>query len=152
WRSGAVSGDANDSELWSRRVPFTVAPDHSVSLDPTHVESPIVRVEAHRVGDQSAFRILGTNLWPNGGLVAAWTDQGHSFLSSAGGRDVALQFWPDLPEPPPQPKQYPVSADGKYYYVNLLRRNYFPPVIASTTFANGAAQVGANAPPFIFDG
>jgi len=26
---------------------------------------------------------------------------------------------------------YPLSADGKYYVVNLLRRNYFPPTALS---------------------
>jgi hypothetical protein len=46
---------------------------------------------------------------------------------------------------------YPVSADGKFYYVNLLRRNYYSPV-ASATFANDATQTGANAPPAVFDG
>ena len=151
WRSGAVPGDAKDSELWSRRIPFTVGADHSVIVDPTHVELPLVRVDAQRAGDQSAFRVLSTNLWPSGGLVAAWTDQGRSFHSAAGAPDVAVQFLPGLVEPPPPVTTYPVSADGKYYYVNLLRRNFLPPTV-SATFANDAVQIGANAPPAAFDG
>lgn len=151
WRSGAVPGDAKDSELWSRRMPFTVALDHSVTVDPSHVEQPLVRAVAQRAGDQSAFRLLSTNLWPSGGLVAAWNDQGRSFHSFAGLPDVAVQFLPDVSEPAPPVTPYPVSADGKYYYVNLLRRNYAPPT-ASATFANDAAQYLSNLPELVFDG
>lgn len=97
WRSGALPGDAKDSELWSRRIPFTATPD-SVTVDLTHTEFPLVRVDAQRAGDQSAFRVLATNLWPSGGLVAAWTDHGRSFHDAAGAPDVALQFSPDLVE------------------------------------------------------
>jgi cysteine-rich repeat protein len=151
WRSGALPGDAKVTELWSRRVPFTVAPDRSVTIDPSHVEVPLIRTSAQRVGDQSAFRLLNTNLWPSGGLVAAWTDQGRSFGNVSGAPDVAVQFLPNLPELPSGPRPYPLSADGKYYNVNLLRRNFFPPTV-SATFANGFSQLGLNAPPFIFDG
>jgi cysteine-rich repeat protein len=151
WRSGAAPGDAKNSELWSRRMPFTIAPDHSLTVDPSHVEQPLVRTDAQRAGDQSVFRLLSTNLWPSGGLVAAWNDHGRSFHNLAGVPDVAVQFLPDLSEPAPPVTPYPVSADGKYYYVNLLRRNYAPPT-ASATFANDAAQYFTYVPEGVFDG
>jgi len=47
---------------------------------------------------------------------------------------------------------YPLSADGKYYVVNILRRNYFPPT-ASATYLNGATQFRDGGPPAaVFDG
>jgi hypothetical protein len=95
--------------------------------------------------------LLSTNLWPSGGLVAAWNDHGRSFHNLAGVPDVAVQFLPDLPEPAPPVTPYPVSADGKYYYVNLLRRNYAPPT-ASATLANDAAIYLGFGPQFVFDG
>jgi cysteine-rich repeat protein len=151
WRSGAALGDAKGSELWSRRIPFTVAPDHSVSVDPSHLEVPIVRTDAQRVGDQASFRVLGTNLWPNGGLVAAWDDQGKSF-HPAGAPDVAVEFMPEPPELPPAVTTYPLSPNGKYYVVNVMKRNYPPPTV-NATYANDARIWAGQFPPEgIFDG
>jgi hypothetical protein len=48
--------------------------------------------------------------------------------------------------PVQSPSSYSVSADGKYYNVNLLFRNFLPPT-ANATFSNGVAQLGAAAPP-----
>src|SRR6185369_5279351 len=150
WRSGAVLGDPKDSELWSRRIPFTVSAD-SLTVDPSHIEVPLVRTEAHRVGDQSTFRVLGTNLWPSGGLVAAWTDHGRSF-HSAGAPDVAVEFLPEPPELPPAVTTYPLSPNGKYYLVNVLKRNYPGPTV-NATYANGARIWAGQFPPeCIWDG
>src|SRR6478736_5558832 len=136
WRAKARPGDHLGSELWSRRVPFTVTGD-TVTLDPSHLEMPLIQTDAQREGDQGAFRMVATTLWPGGGLVAAWTDLGRS-LQKAGSSDVAMEFLPDLPELPPAVTTYPLSADGKYYVVNLLRRSYPPPTV-SATYANDAA-------------
>jgi hypothetical protein len=46
---------------------------------------------------------------------------------------------------------YPLSADGQYYNVNLLHRNFLPPT-ANATYSSGVSQLGANAPPFVFNG
>ena len=138
WRSSALPGDRAGSELWSRRVPFVVN-GNSVTLDPSHIEVPVVQKRELRVGDQDAFRMLGTALWPSGGTVSVWNDSSRSFGPTAGGTDVAVQFSPDFAEAPQPTTSFRVSADGKYYFVNLLRRNY-PPPTANATFTGSAAQ------------
>ena len=47
WRSDARPGDGRGSELWSRRVPFTVS-GNTVTLDPSHIDCvPTSRTIAH---------------------------------------------------------------------------------------------------------
>jgi hypothetical protein len=152
WRTGALAGDSGGAELWARRVPVTVNSDHSVTIDPSHIEVPLVQTAAQRVGDQNAFRLLGTQLWPSGGLVTAWDDASHSFGATAGVPDVALQFLSDFVEPGPAVTAYPLSADGKYYYVNLLRRNYAGPAVVNTTFANDAVLYQNYGAQYVYDG
>jgi len=152
WRSDPLPGDALGSELWSRRVPFTVS-GTTVTLDPTHVEVPVVQSAAQRAGDQDALRLLGTTLWPSGGIASAWDDSSHSLGAKSGVPDIALQFLADFAEPPRAVTPYKLSADGKYYYVNLLRRNYPPPsaaVIYSGTATGTVDQF--NGPQAVFDG
>ena len=139
WRSDARPGDGRGSELWSRRVPFNVN-GNTVTLDPSHIEVPVVQTDAQRDGDQNAFRVVGTTLSPSGGIASVWEDASHSFGKISGGPDVALQFLPDFAEPPGASPSYRVSADGKYYYVNLLTRNY-PPPSANATYTGSAAQL-----------
>ncbi|HEY2408591.1 MAG TPA: hypothetical protein VGI10_21440 [Polyangiaceae bacterium] len=136
WRAGQLAGDANGTELWSRRYPITLNSDHSVTVDTSHVATPVVQTAAQRAGDQNAFRMLGTNLWPSGGLFAAWDDASHSFGAIAGVPDVALQFLPGFTEPQLPVTTYHLSADGRYYLVNLLKRNY-PPISALAVYSGG---------------
>ena len=138
WRSDALPGDGRGSELWSRRVPFSVN-GNTLTLDPSHIEAPVVQTDAQRDGDQSAFRMVGTTLSPSGGIASVWEDASHSFGAISSGPDVALQFLPDFAEPPAASPSYRVSADGKYYYVNLLTRNYPPPSM-NATYTGSAAQ------------
>jgi len=150
WHSAAVPGEARGEELWLRRIPFIVSGDQTITVDASHVEVPLISSSAQRGGDQSAFRMLGTNLWPSGGLVAAWDDQNRTFASS-GAPDVGAQFFPDIAEPPPAIGQYPVSADGKYYLVNLLKRNY-PGPTANALYSNGATVNNFDPPSELWDG
>ena len=46
---------------------------------------------------------------------------------------------------------YPLSDDGKYYKVNVVRRNY-PPATAHATFTGTATQLGQNGPQLVLDG
>jgi len=151
WHSGAALGDANGEELWLRHFPFSVGVDGTVSIDSSHVEVPLVRSAAQRVGDQSAFRLVSTNA-PGGGLVTVWDDQARTFGSSSGTPDVAVQFMPEIAEPPPAVTTYPLSSDGKYYLVNVLKRNYPGPTV-NATYANDARLYAGQFPPEgIFDG
>jgi len=152
WRSAATPGDPRDGELWTRRIPFSGSADKPVTVDPSHLEVPLIRTDAARIGDQSAFRLVQTHA-PGGGLFAAWEDQGRSL--SSGTPDVAIEVLPDVADLPPAVNPYPLSADGKYYLVNVLRRNFQPPT-AYATFSNDATQVLptflAYNPPAVFDG
>jgi len=152
WRSAATPGDPRDGELWTRRIPFSGSADKPVTVDPSHLEVPLIRTDAARIGDQSAFRLVQTHA-PGGGLFAAWEDQGRSL--SSGTPDVAIEVLPDVADLPPVVNPYPLSADGKYYLVNVLRRNFQPPT-AYATFSNDATQVLptflAYNPPAVFDG
>jgi len=98
WRSSALSGDGRGTELWSRRVPFSVSGD-TVTLDLTHIEVPLIQTAAQREGDQEAFRMAATTLWPNGGVVSVWDDSSRSLGPSSGAPDVALQVVPDVHSP-----------------------------------------------------
>jgi cysteine-rich repeat protein len=150
WRSDALLDDSRGAELWSRRVPFSVS-GNTITLDPSHIEVPIVQRPAFRDFDQDAFRMVGTTLWPSGGIASVWDDTGRTFGAISGGTDVALQVLPDFPEQPPPSTSFRVSADGKYYFVNLLRRNY-PPPTANATFAGGAAQYTVYEPGWAING
>jgi len=151
WHSGAAPGDAKGEELWLRHVPYSVASDGAITLDPSHVEVPLVRTAAQRVGDQSAFRMIATSAL-GGGLIAAWQDQARTFGSSAGAPDVVLQFMPEITEPPPAVTTYPLSPNGKYYLVNVLQRNYPGPTV-NVTYANDARLWAGQFPPeAIFNG
>jgi len=94
WRSEGKSGDHLGSELWSRRVPFTVSGD-TITLDTSHLEVPLIQSDAQREGDQEAFRMVGTTLWPSGGIASAWNDTSRSLGVNAGRTDVVLQAGPD---------------------------------------------------------
>jgi len=151
WHSGPVPGDGRGEELWLRHVPYTVGSDGAVSLDPSHVEVPIVRTAVQRVGDQSTFRLLQTNA-SGGGLMAVWEDQARTFGSSEGAPDVAVEFMPEVAEPPPAVTTYPLSPDGKYYLVNVLKRNYPGPTV-NATYSNDARLYAGQFPPEgVFDG
>jgi cysteine-rich repeat protein len=154
WRSSALPDDGKGAELWSRRVPFSVN-GNSITLDASHIEVPVVQNAVLRDGDQGAFRMVGTTLWPSGGIATAWDDSSRSFGATAGGTDVAVQFWPDFAETSPPAAQdvpFELSADGHYYDVNVLRRGPgFPEPTATVTFANGASQY-LRPPSAAFDG
>jgi len=91
WRSSAIPGDSHGSELWLRRVPFISLGD-KVMLNPSVVEAPLIQTNAQREGDQDAFRMVATTLWPSGGVATVWDDFNHSFGAKAGGPDVVLQI------------------------------------------------------------
>src|SRR6185369_9503327 len=93
WRSSAIPGDSRGSELWLRRVPFTVI-GNTLTLNPSDVEAPVLRTLAQRAGDQDRFRMALTTLWPSGGIATVWDDASRSFGSSSGGPDVAIQMAP----------------------------------------------------------
>ena len=71
-----------------------------------------------------------------------------SALKSKDGTPLAAL---DVVVPPAPLTTYPLSADGKYYNVNLLNRNFLPPS-AHATFSSGVRQSGQAAPPLVFDG
>jgi cysteine-rich repeat protein len=150
WRSSAISGDHRGSELWSRRVPFTVSGD-TVTLDPSHLEALIIQSDAQREGDQDAFRMVGTTLGPSG-VASVWDDASHSFGAKSGGLDVVLQVAPDLPERAPPSTSYAVSDNGFYYDVNLLRRNYPGPTISRSYQGDATYVVNQLLPEYVFDG
>jgi len=152
WRSEAMSGEHLGSELWSRRVPFTVN-GSTITLDPSHLEVPLIQTDAQRESDQNAFRMVPTTLWPSGGIASVWDDAGRTFGAKAGGTDVVLQVGPDPKEPQAAPlHSYAVSDDGLYYKVNLLRRNYPGPTISKTYQGDATYLAGQFVPEFVFDG
>ena len=151
WRSAAISGDRRGSELWSRRVPFTVSGD-TVTLDPSRVEAPLIQTDAQREGDQDAFRMVATTLWPSGGVASVWDDSSRSFGAKSGAPDVVLQVAAELPEQAPSSTSYAVSDDGLYYNVNLLRRNYPGPTVSLTYQGDATYLANQFAPELVFDG
>ena len=151
WRSDAISGEHLGSELWSRRVPFTVS-GNTVTLDPSHLEAPLIQTDAQREGDQDAFRMVGTTLWPSGGIASVWDDSSRSFGAKSGGPDVVLQVARDVPEHTPPLTSYAVSEDGLYYNVNLLRRNYPGPTISRTYQGDATYFIPQMVPESVFDG
>jgi cysteine-rich repeat protein len=152
WRSEAKSGEHIGSELWSKRVPFTVSGD-TITLDPSLAELPLIKTDAQREGDQESFRMVATTLWPSGGIATVWDDSSRSFGAVAGGPDAVLQVGPDFKEPTLAPlTSYAVSDDGLYYKVNLLRRNYPGPTISRTYQGDATYFVAQLLPEYVFDG
>jgi len=151
WRSDAVFGEHLGSELWSRRVPFTVS-GNTLTLDPSHLETPLIQTDAQREGDQDAFRMVATTLWPSGGIASVWDDSSRSFGAKSGGPDVVLQVARDVPERVPPLTSYAVSDNGLYYDVNLLRRNYPGPTVTRTYQGDATYFIPQMVPESVFDG
>jgi cysteine-rich repeat protein len=142
WRSSAIAGDALGDELWVREVRWTQAAGNALIVDTSSPERRMLGL-SQSGGDQSSLALLSSNLWPEQRLLSAWQDSGKTFASASGVTDVALQIT-SLQAPQPSLRTFPLSADGKYYNVNVLRR--------SPEFPAPTASVSAIGPssPFIF--
>ena len=150
WRSSGIPGEALGDELWVREVRWSAAAGNTLLVDASSPERRILS-PAQRGGDQSALALLSSSRWPEQRLLSVWQDEGKTFQASSGVPDVALQVT-SLPPATPSVRTFPLSADGVYYNVNVLRRGPdFPPPTA-TVSAIGPSQPYIFPPYSAFDG
>ncbi|HEY4107019.1 MAG TPA: discoidin domain-containing protein [Polyangiaceae bacterium] len=154
WRSSAIPGDPLGDELWTRELKWTID-GNTLNVDASSPEVPLFGSAFH-AGDQSNIALLSSPLWPEHRLFSAWEDYGRTFHSTSGapvsgGPDVALQL-SNAPTTDAANTRFPLSDDGNYYKVNVLRRSHlFPAPQASATFSNGARVSNLGSPPNMFD-
>ena len=74
-------------ELWLQRMTWD-----GTNLLESGPPIPLPRHDSHRLGDQIMPALASVPYWPNGGLLAAWTDlTGTNYAGQAPHGDVALQ-------------------------------------------------------------
>lgn len=150
WRSDPVPGNAAGGELWTREVRLSQGAGNTVLVDTSSPELPLL-ASAQRVGDQVTPVLLSSPLWPEHRLVSAWQDMSRTVGTGSGSSDVALQFAP-APTTDASNVPFELSASGKYYLVNVLRRAPgFPLPIATATYS-GMARQYILPPSATFDG
>ena len=139
WRSDPIPGNAGGSELWTREVKLSQGAGNTVLVDTSSPELPLLAT-AQRGGDQGAPVLLSSPLWPEHRLVSAWQDMARRLGAGSASSDVVLQIAP-APTTDASNVPFELSASGKYYSVNVLRRAPgFPLPIVTATYSNMASQ------------
>jgi cysteine-rich repeat protein len=155
WRSSTVPGNAQADELWTRELKWSPGPGNTLTVDTTSPEYPLLASAGLRAGDQGVPALLRSRSWPEHRMMSAWQDWGGNFRAAGAGiPDVGLQFAP-AQTTDARVDVFPLSADGNYYNVNVLRRAHgYAVAQVSATYTNGATaqNQSAYAPARIFDG
>jgi len=87
---GGAGWDPFFEELWIQKLSWDGA-----GLTESAPPMPLPRHDAHRLGDQVIPALISLPYWPNGGILAAWTDlSGSNYGGQAVHGDVIIQLIP----------------------------------------------------------